>query len=975
MAVSSIKGNIALEIDEHELLASFSFTPSSDGAEWTAEKLAHLVMDNRLSGVSQKACEDFISKFARTKTPLTIVIVKGQAPEDPLPEEVEWLDLPIPPEILPLREEVAGMAGPPEIFCIKTDKIKHEEHVKKPGAMPFLPSKDEVVVTWEKVETKERVLVDTSINKIAYAHAGKRLGLLIPSKPGKGGKNIFGKPINPASGIDNTFYLGEGLYRNKNEIMSQVSGFIRISDRWADLIPFSATTFIVEKAQDQASFLLSLNPGDSRLPKPSASEIIAKAKGLGADETKLLSETELNAVILESIKNKEELFSYMLSKSEDSCIDLKIATDASRATLTIKKSKGHGKPVDLKKLSEVLKTCTWPGVDFPKIKQDILAFIKSTEQELVDYLIKEGTPPGRGKPRELTALAMFLSKEQSDALKARVFEKKASIRELSDFPIDAEIRLALVKKDQELYQLSKPENGKDGIDIYGKVIPALLGNDPVFHVGAQIHYTQGKMTALATGILLEAVKNNEKTLLVIPYRDCEIDVQISSDNLSAYVSLKKEVGPAKPLTLEGVNEALKAKGVVFGIDARKLGDAVKQALLGNPVLKFQVAWGKNALPAGEAHVELVGMQSVSSLTEASVKFTRSVAKDEVVARISQLSSSGLDGTDVLGKVIPKTVASAAPSADGKTVNTQPTHDANILERPSPDGSLELIAKNAGVLIVKGRHFAINEQYRIPSDIGPSTGNIKFPGSVLVEGAIKSGFMVIAGGDLLVKGQVEAAMLSSEGRIVVASGVRGANKAALHAKKTIEGSFAEQATLLAVEDVRLLGPCASCFVKTNGKVTLKGEKGQLAGGLVRAKLGIDVQDLGTSRSLKTEISFGQDYLIQDQIETEEREIDRIKQAILANDAKIRSLEKAGGNLDAARQEKVKLIKLLEKRSLRALNLRDKYEEHHTSEVRVRGTLYPGVILESHNRFYEVKQKRTGVVFSFDQKNGRIVERNL
>jgi uncharacterized protein len=62
-------------------------------------------------------------------------------------------------------------------------------------------------------------------------------------------------------------------------------------------------------------------------------------------------------------------------------------------------------------------------------------------------------------------------------------------------------------------------------------------------------------------------------------------------------------------------------------------------------------------------------------------------------------------------------------------------------------------------------------------------------------------------------------------------------------------------------------------------------------------------------------------------------------------------------------------------MRVFDLREKFEAHVASEVRVRGIVYPGVMLESHNRFFEVRSRRTQVAFSFDPKVGRIVERPL
>ena len=54
-----------------------------------------------------------------------------------------------------------------------------------------------------------------------------------------------------------------------------------------------------------------------------------------------------------------------------------------------------------------------------------------------------------------------------------------------------------------------------------------------------------------------------------------------------------------------------------------------------------------------------------------------------------------------------------------------------------------------------------------------------------------------------------------------------------------------------------------------------------------------------------------------------------------------------------------------------DLHEKYEQHIESSVIVINNVYPGVILESHGRYYEVKQQRKGVVFTFDTNTGSIV----
>jgi uncharacterized protein (DUF342 family) len=57
------------------------------------------------------------------------------------------------------------------------------------------------------------------------------------------------------------------------------------------------------------------------------------------------------------------------------------------------------------------------------------------------------------------------------------------------------------------------------------------------------------------------------------------------------------------------------------------------------------------------------------------------------------------------------------------------------------------------------------------------------------------------------------------------------------------------------------------------------------------------------------------------------------------------------------------------------LRERFEEHHDSEIAIKGVVYPGVVMESHDRYYEISEKRSGVVFFFDRDSGRIRERPI
>ncbi len=257
-----------------------------------------------------------------------------------------------------------------------------------------------------------------------------------------------------------------------------------------------------------------------------------------------------------------------------------------------------------------------------------------------------------------------------------------------------------------------------------------------------------------------------------------------------------------------------------------------------------------------------------------------------------------------------------------------------------------------------------------------TGNIKFSGSVIVNGNVLSGFMVMSTANIGVAASVEAALVSADGSVKINEGVKGAGKGTVRAKKNIEASFAEQAYLLAVGDITIRNSALRCVIKTNGKLRLLGDKGNLVGGTIRSKGGIEAHNIGSESEIKTEISFGQDYLVKDAIEVEEKEIDKLKAMILQIDRNMREAEQSrSSQLAKLRQDKVKILKLLEHRSIRVIQLKEKFDAYIPAELVVRNTLYPGVTIETHNRVLEIRQKKQKVVISFDPQSGKIIEKPL
>jgi len=987
MAQAGAKGDIALTIDERGLEASLRFTPDPEGAEWTADKLMRLVMDARLGGFNQKKAEDLLSKFARSRGPATEILAKGQPPEEPKPEEPEWADLVPPPGLDAIVAATIADTAPPELYKVRIETTRVERKVKKPAALPFLPPKIETVVEQEKHEVRERVYPDTEVVKTGFAKKGERVCILSTARPGKAGKSIFGKPI-PPQGHESVFILGKGVVRNKNEVLADSDGVVRGGSRWAEVIPLAMPSWSVSRSQDGATWFLDLTPGDPRLPAPEAADILKAALGQGAPEDSLATVSDIAAIVTESRASGEPLCSRSLSLARDGKAVVTVSPDGVSASLSVWKGRGTGRPLTLAMVTEALKAAGVKPAKPDQFKKDILEFYKGPQAELPDYVFAEGRAPTRGKDRTVSLEAAFYPAEKAAELKARLATDPAlslNVPSLDDFPMDAVTRLAPVQAGQRFGEVSAQSVGQPGVDIHGKPLPGLQGNDPYIRTFENVEFVKGALTALANGLLMTREAEGAYDFRVIPFRDSSIDVTISADSMSAYITLQAGLGLGKPLTVEAALAALQAKGVTQGINSWAVAEAIAAARAGKAVLRHLVASGRPARQADMGkRVWLIGDDTPSSGPQPKGAPPLRVAAGAPLLRIEPASGAAEPGVDVLGRAIAPASApqaggppAAAAAASGTAAGAGGlSHDASIREEKDDKGNVTYIAVSPGEFRMEGQTISVAERFVVKGDVGMETGNVRFSGPVNVLGTVRRGFQLFAGGDTSIAGSVEASLVSSDGAIAIAGGIKGDRKGTIRAGKTVDVGFAEQALLLAVGDIRVRGNCALCSVKTNGRLLVGGQGGALAGGLCRARKGVDAMNIGSERSVKTEISFGQDYLVADMIEAEEREIEKIKALVVKADRDMAEATRTGAGLDQARQDKVKLMKLLEKRSIRLFDLREKFEEHfQAAEVRVRGTIYPGVILESHNRFYEVRSRKSGVVFTFDQQQGRITERQL
>ena len=981
MQESVVKGIIVLSAHESALKADLLFTSDPDGEEWNKDKIKQLLSGNNITnGIIPDGIEKALKTFAASKeNETTVTIAAGNPPELPVPEEVVWEELPIPDEYSNSAEKVLEAAANPQIERIIFEKIKVKKKVLKKSKIPFAPPKEEIIIVEKKKEVREKVDIDNSVVYKGWTDSGTKIGAITASKPGKPGKDIYGKQILPESDTESAYYHGTGITCEKGVFTAGETGFIRRGSNWIDIIPFKPHTWELKLSKDKVSCYLDFEPGSEGSDFPDVSAIVSEYEKLECDKETMISASLIETALKNSISEKKSLTGFSMTGDFDSFFKIDINEDKTKGTLTVCKGRGKGKLLILKEVGAAIKKSGFKGMNLEKIKKDLLDYYKGNNFELKDYILAEGSLPAKAPDRKIQYKIKFLPDDAYNKIRTRCDSMEKNLLEEipsgTEFPLSAVEKAALIKKDEEVAVVSEEEKGEGGKDIFGEKHDGLSGDQPDIRILENIKMEKNSIKAEIDGIL-EILKNENQVILrVRPHQDCKIDVSLSEDMMSAYLNLKKSTGSGIPISLQEVNRIISENNIKKGIKSDQISNAIEKAQKGEDVSGLIIAEGiPPVVPSSyklKFNIKLATGKKVIIKEDGSADYkTRDditpVKVGECIAEILKPVQEAKAGWNIAGKELPAE----------KPVELELEIGENIQEEEI-EGAIRLVAKKGGELLYDKKKIDISAIHAISGDVGLKTGNIKYPGDVNISGKVQSGFYVMSGGDVLITENVEAALISSDGNIAIGQGIKGGNKAILRAKKDIHAGFAEYATLLSVKDIKIKNSCLKCNIKCNGKLTLETEKGNLVGGVIKATNGIEAANIGSSTSPATKISFGQNYLVADQIELEEKEIEKLKNRIIKCDISAKDFEEnnLSEKLEQTRQEKVKAMKIMEKRSMRLFLLKERFEEHFPGEVKIRGTIFPGVIFECHGRFHEITTEKKGIIIYFDPELGHIQEKPI
>ncbi len=439
-------------------------------------------------------------------------------------------------------------------------------------------------------------------------------------------------------------------------------------------------------------------------------------------------------------------------------------------------------------------------------------------------------------------------------------------------------------------------------------------------------------------------------------------IEVSKDGLLALATLHPPSGNGGPLTLDLMREDIEGKGVNTGID----WEAIKGSVLTcneERILVSDVVVARGRRPLDEIPPYLV-------LSEAFAEKPKMEQPEAARINFRELALFTLvKKGDVLATLVPKQDGKMGTTVRGAAVAF---HKAPV-PYPKPGRNTQwesgtVVAQCDGKFHQTTDSFWVDEVLEVQGDLDLRTGNIDFPGDVVITGELRDGFVVKAGKSILCMGAIGAARVECKGDLITRSGVLGKEKAVLSVGGAVEAKFMEACSLTAAGPVRVRTSVMNVMIDTKDRLEM-GDRGIIIGGVIRAANGVSAAQIGSERGPRTEIHCGIDFAV-------EKKLIWIRDKNIALAFKLKEIDV---RMKSSPATKTVLVPLQDKirAALHQLNqsareLVTNLDRNEGATVSVRGSVYPGTYIEICHISHFVTKPRRKVTYRLDKQNGKIVE---
>jgi uncharacterized protein (DUF342 family) len=288
----------------------------------------------------------------------------------------------------------------------------------------------------------------------------------------------------------------------------------------------------------------------------------------------------------------------------------------------------------------------------------------------------------------------------------------------------------------------------------------------------------------------------------------------------------------------------------------------------------------------------------------------------------------------------------------------------------------IYANMDGYIIYRNQKFHVIDIYHVNSNVGYATGNIKFNGSVVIEGDVRSGFRVEAEGDIFISGNVDAAYVYSQsGNINIGYGVIGMGKAKILAGGALTSGFIQDAAVGVRGDVLVKHYIINSAVSSGGDVLLMENEAMIRGGAISSGKSVVAKTIGAEKKINTDIRLTNIHksLTQSSLWEYSRRRAELSMKLSLLEKRLsflNLLNEKGGRLSKVRLNEIDVLKHKISKIKIKKNLLEKKErefqrktirEQSKREIVVKDKIFPNVNIEIDGQYLFTEQEQSSVKY--------------
>lgn len=469
-------------------------------------------------------------------------------------------------------------------------------------------------------------------------------------------------------------------------------------------------------------------------------------------------------------------------------------------------------------------------------------------------------------------------------------------------------------------------------------------------------------TMLAVRSKDNALAWNPADLRIREKSENRINVEVDEDCMIAWINLRTpEVGEAR-ITEAELRQTLAAYHIVKGIKE----EYVKR-LAQNPIYDtaFIIARGMEARDGVSGEIKYYFEDrtefhatelDTGNINYKELNFVQEVKKDDMLCEIIK-AEKGVDGYTVDGRQL---------KAEGGKEIVLP---AGSNTYSSEDGT-QLFAACDGEVSIKNGKVVVDKVLCV-ENVDATTGNLRFIGSIQVNGRIGEGFTVTATENIRVGEVIEGAVVKAGGDIIATSGMKGSARGTVTAGGDIYSPFIENTTVTLSGNL-FTEAVLNSFIECDGRVSVLGKKGCLIGGKCKASE-VEIYELGNEANVATIVEINDTVAM-------EREIVKLGVELKEWDKtaeKLSCLLKRG-NVDQLETQKEWLTALYKKNEYSSKKNEmservKKMKKEYSFDIKIRREIHANVYIRIGSQTYHNLRGRENCVFF--RMSGHIVARNF